>query len=75
MSEITRQDIENLRNDLRDHATNDRADFKDIYAKLEATNREMSEWSGGMKLIKFLGLPGIALAAFGSIMNLIHNWK
>jgi FtsZ-binding cell division protein ZapB len=61
----TQQDIENLRNDLRDHVTNDRADFDYLRREVGAMKEGQAGWNGGLRSILWLlgiGLPAIFAA-------------
>lgn len=80
----TRQDVENLREDLRDymgrqetwnanHSANDRMDFSEVRKSISSLEGSQSSWNGGMKSI--LWVMGIFLPAiFGAIVALyVHR--
>lgn len=81
---LTQHDIENLRNELHRHQDDDREDFKavradttSIRAEIANIRAEISEWTGGVKLLKFMAVvtvPSALAAAGAAIFNLIRHW-
>lgn len=70
----TSTDVANIREDLRRHEDQDREDFADVRKSLTALTSSMSEWSGALKLAKWvlgLGVPAI-LAAL--ITDIVRHW-
>lgn len=76
-SGVSRQDIENLRNDLRDHEQRDREDFAAMRAAIDKINVDIAEWIGAMKLLKtfaVIGIPSMLTAAGAALVNVIRHW-
>lgn len=81
---LSRQDIENLRNDLHRHQDEDREDFRsvrsdigEVRSDIGGIRTEIGEWTGGVKLLKFMAaitVPSALAAAGAAIFNLIRHW-
>jgi hypothetical protein len=68
----TRQDVENLRNDLRDHEQRDREDFASMNERVEEINTRLVSFLGGFGFAKWsigLCLPAILVALIGLYMK------
>ena len=74
MPTATRQDIMELRKDLKDHADEDRQDFKEVNKKIQDMSVVLSQAAGMAFMVKWgvgLGIPTI-LAALVTLI--IRHW-
>ena len=74
----TRQDIENLRNDLRDHEKQDREDFKETRSAISQVKHQQDQWNGAIGTMKFFCAMGGAscLAGAGAVLIfLVRHWN
>ena len=76
----TQQDIENLRNELRDHAakqegwnrdhsSEDRMDFKELREEIALIKESQAGWNSGLKIITWM--LGLGFAAVLSLLGAV----
>jgi len=68
-SPVTQQDIENLRNDLRDHEKNDRVDFATIRGEIALIKEGQAGWNSGLKIITWM--LGIGFTAVLGLLSAV----